>query len=263
MRNKIIRKKNLSQPEILSDFFNLAKNDEERLFYKLVSSIKCIKRKPNNIRLRNTINNNNNYYKSNTINNKTLIKKSLESNINLSKEYNNFCGSFLFPDYTFASGKKILKDLKSNGVEKTINKHFIKKIPKANYIKKSNVYSITKKRHNSVLKSKYNNLIQSNNSHSNINNSLIIKNNKKYINNIKYDKFNNYILPDRKKRIIIFEYNAKKDNKIKKKKIENAINSTIINRNSFCKQNTNNSKSHLSSSTSCNSKKIRNIKMLL
>ena len=261
MRNKIFRKRNLSQPQILPDFYNLAKNDEERLFYKLISSIKDSKRKPNNVRLRNIINNN---CKSNTINNKTLIKRHLESNINLSKEYNNFCGSFLFPDYSFASGKKILRDLKSNGAEKTINKHFIRKIPKANYINKSNVHPITNKKSNSVIKSKYLDLIQNNNSHSNNNNSLMIKKNKKYNNSIKYNDYYNQIVPDRKKRIIIFEYNAKKDNKIKKKKIENAINSTIINRNSFCKKSSNNnSQSYISSSTSCKSKKIRNMKMLL
>ena len=261
MRNKIFRKRNLSQPQILPDFYNLAKNDEERLFYKLISSIKDSKRKPNNVRLRNIINNN---CKSNTINNKTLIKRHLESNINLSKEYNNFCGSFLFPDYNFASGKKILRDLKSNGAEKTINKHFIRKIPKANYIKKSNVHPITNKKSNSVIKSKYLDLIQNNNSHSNNNNSLMIKKNKKYNNSIKYNDYYNQIVPDRKKRIIIFEYNAKKDNKIKNKKIENAINSTIINRNSFCKKSSNNnSQSYISSSTSCKSKKIRNMKMLL
>ena len=259
MRNKIIRKRNLSQPEILPDFYNLAKNDEERFFYKLISSIKDNKRKPNNVRLRNIINND---YKSNTINNKTLIKKHLESNINLSKEYNNFCGSFLFPDYSFASGKKILRDLKSIGVEKTINKHFIRKIPKANYIKKSNVYSITNKKSNSVIKSKYLDLIQNNNNNHLINNnSLMNKKNKKYHNSIKYNDYYNQIVPDRKKRIIIFEYNDKKDNKNKKKIIEKPINSTIINRNSFCKQNTNNSQSYISSSTSCKSKKIRNMKM--
>ena len=258
MKNKIFRKRNLSQPSILPDFFNLAKNDEEKLFYKLVSTIKDNKRKPNNIRLRNIINKNN-YNKSNTINNKTLIKKNLESNINLSKEYNNFCGSFLYPDYSFATGKKILKDLKSNGLEKTINKHFIQKIPKADFIKKSNVYSITNKKHNSVIKSKYFNLIQNNNSKSNIN-SLIYKNINKYnkSNSIKYNNYNNHILPHRKKRVIIFEYNDKKtNNTIKKKKIENAINSIIINKSSFGRQSIN------SSSTSCNSKKIRNIKMLL
>ena len=260
MRNKIFRKRNLSQPEILPDFYNLAKNDEERFFYKLISSIKDNKRKPNNVRLRNIINND---YKSNTINNKTLIKKHLESNINLSKEYNNFCGSFLFPDYSFASGKKILRDLKSNGVEKTLNKHFIRKIPKANYIKNSNVYSITNKKSNSVIKSKYLDLIQNNNSHSNNNNSLMIKKNKKYINSIKYNDYYNQFVPDRKNRIIIFEYNDKKDYTIKKKITEKAINSTIINRNSFYKKNTNNSQSYISSSTSCKSKKIKNIKMLL
>ena len=241
MRNKFFRKRNLSQPQILQDFFNLEKNDEFRLFQKLINSIKENRINKKNIEKRSS-RNVNNYYKSNTINHKQTIKHNLESNINLSKQYNNFCGSFLNPDYySFAPGKKILKDLKSNGVEKTIYKHFFKKIPKVNYIKIANVYSLSKNNSTYSIRSKYLDLI--NKCDYSNNDSIYIKNNSKYKN---IHKMNNHIIPKKEKKVVIFEYNINKDNIQNNKKNENKIN--------------NNSKSYLSSSTSYNSKKIKNLK---
>ena len=253
MKNKYFRTRNLSQPQILPDFFNLEKNDEFLLFQKLIYSIKENRNSIKKIEKRSS-RNVNNYYKSNTINHKQKIKHNLESNINLSKQYNNFCGSFLKPDYySFAPGKKILKDLKSNGVEKTLRKHFFKKIPKANYIKKANVYSISKNKSNTSIKSKYLDLI--NKCSCSNNDSIYIKNNNKYKN---IYKKGNYIIPKKEKKVIIFEYNINKDKIQHNKKKENNINNTLM-QGSF-KHSFNNSKSFLSSSTSCNSKKIKNVK---
>ena len=234
MKNYIIRKKNLSQKEILPDFFNLRKNNEKHLLSKLRSSIKQDKNKSKNIRLRNTINDNiNNYYKSKTLNQKEVIKKKLKSNINLSKEYNNFCRSFLYPDYNFVSGKKILNALKSNGAEKTVNKYFSKIIPKANHIKHSNIFSITKNRNISTIKSKYLNL--ANKAYSN-NSSLISANNKKSnkkfktnLNNTICNNYNNKI-------VILYEYNTQKDNMKKKVKLlkQSHKTNTLLNKNFFC-----------------------------
>ena len=253
MRNKFFRTRNLSQPQILPDFFNLEKNDELRLFQKLIYSIKENRNSIKNIGKRSSRNVNNNY-KSNTINHKQTIKHNLESNINLSKEYNNFCGSFLKPDYySFAPGKKILKDLKSNGVEKTLRKHFFKKIPQANYIKKANVYSISRNKSNSSIKSKYLDLINKCNCSNN--ECVYIKNNTKYKNIYKKD---NYIIPKKEKKVIIFEYNINKDKIQHNKKKESKINNTLL-KGSF-KHSFNNSMSYLSSSTSCNSKKMKNLK---
>ena len=177
MTNKLFRKRTLSQPGVLPAFFNLEQNDEDKLFHNLISAIKQNKNKTKNIRLRNgKENKSNNFNKSRTINTKILIKKKLESNINLSKDYHNFGGSFLFPDYSFIPGKKVLKDLKSTGVERAINKNFNKDYHKPNFIKKSNTFSLIKPRSNSVLISKYLNLIKGFPSN---NNNLINKNKKK------------------------------------------------------------------------------------
>ena len=118
MRKKLLKKRNLSQTEIVPDFLNFIKKEEEVLLYKLISSIKSDKISSKNLR--------DNYHKSKSMNNKSIKINNLKSCINLSKENKNFCGSFLYPDYKFVSGKKILKDLKSNGAEKTISKYYNK-----------------------------------------------------------------------------------------------------------------------------------------
>ena len=98
-------------------------------------------------------------YNSN-ISSKAKIKNNLEININLSKEYKNFGGTFLLPDYNFASGNQILKDLQKKGVEKTLNKHFLREKENLHFINnlKPNMQVKTKKNN----KSKYYNLISSN-----------------------------------------------------------------------------------------------------
>ena len=147
---KLFKKRNLSQTDIFHEYSNLEKKNEQKLFAKIICSIKDNTYNSKNIRLKH--NQINNYHGSKSMNNRNIKINNLKSNINLSKEYNNFCGSFLYPDYNFATGKKVLKYLKTNGVEKTIFKHFLKKNLKPNYIKNANTYNIIRNKNNSVLK---------------------------------------------------------------------------------------------------------------
>ena len=117
---KLFKKRNLSQTDIFHEYSNLEKKNEQKLFAKLICSIKDNTYNSKNIKLKH--NQINNYHESKSMNNRNIKINNLKSNINLSKEYNNFCGSFLYPDYNFATGKKVLKYLKTNGVEKTIFK---------------------------------------------------------------------------------------------------------------------------------------------
>ena len=108
--------KNFFNDDYLNDSINIEQNEEQKLLLRLISSLK--EKKDDYKNRRNRINNSvNNYHKSNkfikAVNYKILIKKGLESNINLSKGYNNFCGNFLYPDYKYKSASKILKDLKT------------------------------------------------------------------------------------------------------------------------------------------------------
>jgi hypothetical protein len=106
------------------------------------------------------------------MNNRNIKINNLKSNINLSKEYNNFCGSFLYPDYEYVPGKRILNELKSIGVERTVNKYFSKKNKKVDFIKNSNTYSIMNNRNISTIKTKYLYSTYSNN------NTLVFRKNK-------------------------------------------------------------------------------------
>ena len=206
-----------------------------------------------------------NYNKNSKIHNKkSIIKKNLESSINLSK--NNFCASFLVPDYVFVSGAEILNELKSKGAERTVIKHFSKEVPKVNYLKNNNIsyksYSSTRnKGHN--IKSKYFDLVNSNISR--INKMTSFKRSKaiKCSNRLKYyDKYNKSFL------------NFFNGNSLKAKKIKNnyfnfsnknndkyfgnsGYNVNNLSKNSFYGASVNNSRTYLSSSTSCSSKTLK------
>ena len=203
-----------------------------------------------------------NYKNANGHQKKSYIKKNLESSINLSK--NNFCGSFLFPDYVFISGATILSELKSKGAERTIKKHFSKDIPRANFLKNKNHFkscSVTRNK-GSNIKSKYFSLVNSNISR--INNLTSFKKNKtkNCPNMLKYyDKYN--------KTFINYFNGNSLNTKIKKNDYFsfNTFNNKIL-KNSRCYINNkskqsfygstiNNSRTYLNSSTSCSSKTLK------
>ena len=263
MKNNL-KKKNFSNDEYLSDSINIEQNEEQRLLSRLISSLKETKDNYKNRRNR-TNNSVNNYRKSNkfnkTVNYKSLIKKGLESNINLSKGYNNFCGSFLFPDYNYISASKILKDLKTKGAEKAIRNNFSPNYQRANFINNVRPSPITRNK-KPIIKSKYLNLINS--VRPKYNNNLFIKNNKKYFNNIK--NYYNTINIHKKKKGISLNYNIQEEvskisnnniiqNKENKNTSNNSINlnlnNTLMNKNSFYRNSLNNKS--FNSSTSCNS----------
>ena len=138
--------------------------------------------------------------------------------------------------------------MKSNGVERTINKNFTN-FPKPNFLKKRNTFSIIKPKSNSVIKSKYLDLINGIPSYSN---NLMNKNKRKTLN--KLVKKN--LFPKKEKKAIQYEYNMnKKDNKGRMN------NSTLLNKSSFYRQSLNNSRSTLSSSIIYKSK-LNNIRKL-
>ena len=203
-----------------------------------------------------------NYKNANGHQKKSYIKKNLESSINLSK--NNFCGSFLFPDYVFISGATILSELKSKGAERTIKKHFSKDIPRANFLKNKNhfkSYSVNKNG-GSNIKSKYFELVNSNISR--INNLTSFKKNKtkncpntlKY--HDKYNKtflnyFNNNTLKAKMAKNSYFKFNTLND------KISKNSRCYLYNKSkqTFYGSTNNNSRTYLNSSTSCSSKTLK------
>ena len=206
-----------------------------------------------------------NYKKANIHNKKSYIQKTLESSINLTK--NNFCGSFLVPDYVFVSGAEILKELKTKGVERTVIRHFSKDIPKANYLKNKNNFksiSITRNKRPNI-KSKYFDLVNSNISR--INRITSFKKNKttKCPNRLKYyDKcnksfqnfFNGNNLKAKKTKNNYFNFSYYNDKTFK----NSGYGLNNIKKQLFFSSCLNNSKSYLSSSTSCSSKTLRYLK---
>jgi len=191
--------------------------------------------------------------------NKSDIKKNLESSINLSK--NNFCGSFLVPDYFQVSGATILNDLRKNGPEIVVSKHFSRDYPKANYIRNYKSCSIT--RNNSKSKSKYFELVNSNVSRINKITSFKKPNKAKLSNKLKYnDKYNksffNFFngenLKAKNTNKNYFDFNLHKNNKFFEK---SGCNNNNISKKSFNCQSLNNSRSILSANTSCSSKHLK------
>ena len=147
----INKKRKSSENNFSKNSIELVYQKQEKMFYNMFSSIKNDKferkKKLKSMFTPNIIN----FRKYN-------IKKNLESSINYSK--NNYCGSFLAPDYSYVSGTKILYDLKSKGPEKTVNRYFSRDIPKADLIR--NCKSISIRNKGKCIKSKYFNLINSN-----------------------------------------------------------------------------------------------------
>lgn len=267
MKNNIPRRRTSSQSSYLADSLCLEVNEEEKLLSKLIHSLK--ENNKASQKNKNYIANRNNYRKSNkvhihkTVNHKSIIKSNLDSKINLSKGYNNFCGSFLCPDYEFVSASDILKDLKSKGAEKAITKHFSKDKQKADFIKNSkpNLISRNQKK---VVNSKYLNLISSvrpNYTKFNNLNGLIVRNNPKLNYNKTYYHFKT-INADKIKKPSVSKFFWKNENRKNnnilfrnKENITNNTNNNTINRSTFGRNSLNNSKSY-SSSTSCNSKNL-------
>ena len=209
-------------------------------------------------------------FTSNIVNNKNRkihhhkidIKKNLESSINLSKNY--FCGSFLVPDYFNVSGATILNELKSKGPEQTISKHFSQDYPKANFIRNYKSYSATRKK--SKSKTKYLDLVNYNASAINKINPIRKTPKAKFSNRLKYydkcDKsfFNFFNVENLKAKNIkknYFDFNISNNNKFFEK---SGINNNNISIKSIYGQSLNNSKTLLSSSTSCSSKNIKYLK---
>ena len=252
-----------SEKDYSNDSYDFKEQKFQNYFRNMLSSLKNMKNFEKKKKIKSLFTSDlNNYKKANAHHKKSNIKKNLESSINLSK--NNFCGSFLFPDYVFVSGADILKELKSKGPERTIRKHFSKDVPKANFLKNKNHFkscSVTRNKGPNI-KSKYFSLVNSNISR--INNLTSFKKNKtkNCPNMLKYyDKYN--------KTFINYFNGNSLNTKIKKNDYFsfNTFNNKIL-KNSRCYINNkskqsfygstiNNSRTYLNSSTSCSSKTLK------
>ena len=252
-----------SEKDYSNDSYDFKEQKFQNYFRNMLSSLKNMKNFEKKKKIKSLFTSDlNNYKKANAHHKKSNIKKNLESSINLSK--NNFCGSFLFPDYVFVSGAEILKELKSKGPERTIRKHFSKDVPKANFLKNKNHFkscSVTRNKGPNI-KSKYFSLVNSNLSR--INNLTSFKKNKtkNCPNMLKYyDKYN--------KTFINYFNGNSLNTKIKKNDYFsfNTFNNKIL-KNSRCYINNkskqsfygstiNNSRTYLNSSTSCSSKTLK------
>lgn len=268
MNSNIVRRRTTSQSSYLADSLCLEVNEEEKLLSKLIHSLK--ENNKASQKNKNYIANRNNYRKSNkihihkTVNHKSLIRSNLDSKINLSKGYNNFCGSFLFPDYEFVSASELLKDLKTKGAEKAITKHFSKEKNKTDFIKNSKPSLISRNK-KKVSNSKYLNLVNSvRSNHNNFNSlgQLMIRNTNKLNYHKTYSHFKT-INADKIKKSSVYKNIWKNENRKNNNSIfrnnenitNNTTNNNTINRSSFGRSSLNNSKSY-SSSTSCNSKNL-------
>ena len=252
-----------SEKDYSNDSYDFKEQKFQNYFRNMLSSLKNMKNFEKKKKIKSLFTSDlNNYKKANAHHKKSNIKKNLESSINLSK--NNFCGSFLFPDYVFVSGAEILKELKSKGPERTIRKHFSKDVPKANFLKNKNHFkscSVTRNKGPNI-KSKYFSLVNSNISR--INNLTSFKKNKtkNCPNMLKYyDKYN--------KTFINYFNGNSLNTKIKKNDYFsfNTFNNKIL-KNSRCYINNkskqsfygstiNNSRTYLNSSTSFSSKTLK------
>ena len=242
---------------------------EQRLdnyFQYMLTSFKNSKNFEKKKKLKSMLTSNLINYKNAKIHNKKRnIKKSLESSINLAK--NNFCGSFLVPDYAFVSGANILNELKTKGAERAVKKHFSKDDPKTNLLKNKNNFktcSVTRNKEPNI-KSKYFNLVNSN-----ISRIIRIPSYKKSktaklsIRLKYYDKcnksflnfFNRTNIRAKKTKNYYFNFNNSNDNFFK----NSGYNVNYINKQSFYGSSLNNSKTYLSLTTSCSSKTLRYLK---
>ena len=252
-----------SEKDYSNDSYDFKEQKFQNYFRNMLSSLKNMKNFEKKKKIKSLFTSDlNNYKKANAHHKKSNIKKNLESSINLSK--NNFCGSFLFPDYVFVSGAEILKELKSKGPERTIRKHFSKDVPKANFLKNKNHFkscSVTRNKGPNI-KSKYFSLVNSNISR--INNLTSFKKNKtKNCPNILkyYDKYNktfiNYFngntLNTKIKKNDYFSFNTFNNKILKNSRCY--INNKS--KQSFYGSTINNSRTYLNSSTSCSSKTLK------
>lgn len=223
MRNNSFRKRNLNKIELFNNIFEEKYNNRERLYSKLITLMKGYNNKANDIKIKNKRKYNiiNYNHRSRSLNNnKDIIKHNLESNINLTQDYKNFCKSFLYPYYDSEHDLKILNDLKAIGPRRTINKHFSQEKKSTKCLKNKITYS-NKKNKNSLIKSKYLNFINS--TRFNHNNLINYNNNNKNIFNSLY----NNILSNKNKRIF-----KQKDN-IKKNFSINNDNNFVINKGAY------------------------------
>ena len=148
-----------SENKTLDSTYKLNSKKLDNYLLNMFSSIKNFKNYNKRRKIKNMFTSNIINYKNTKIHHHKIdIKKSLESSINLSK--NNFCGSFLVPDYFNVSGATILNSLKSKGPEHTISRHFSRDYPKANFIRNYKSCSATRNKSNN--KSKYFDLLNSN-----------------------------------------------------------------------------------------------------
>ena len=246
-----------------SDYLYQSKQQKlETYFHNLFSSLMDSKKFNKREKIKSMLTSNIVNYKNSKVKYKTnIIKKSLESSINLSK--NNFCGSFLSPDYIHISGATILKELKSKGPEKTVVKHFSKDFLKPNFIHNCKSNSVNRNK-GSKPKSKYYDLMNLNISAINRNTTFKKNQKAKYSDRSKYyDKYNNSFmnffksdnLKAKNKKIYYFNFNNNKDKFFSKP----SYNTNNINARSFYGSPLNNTKTHLSSSTSCSSKILKYI----
>lgn len=255
-----------SENKTLDNNYKLNQKKLDNYLLNMFSTLKNFKNYNKRRKIKNMFTSNIINYKNKKIHHHKIdIKKNLESSINLSK--NNFCGSFLLPDYFNISGATILSELKSKGPEQTINKHFSRDYPKANFIRNYKSFSAT--RNKSHSKSKYFDLLNSNNV-SKINKINPIKKTPKAKNTNKlkyYDKcdksffnfFNGENLKAKytKKNYFDFDFNTYKNNKFFEKVRSSNNNNSV---KSIYGQSLNNSKSILSANTSCSSKNLKYLK---
>ena len=188
MKFKSFRNSNSNKNFISNKISNL-KQKSDNLFSKYSSLIKENKRKSNDLILRKKVryNSRNDYHRINFIDDKKNIKHILESNINLSENYKNFCGSFLYPSYHSRTKSRIINDLKSFGAKRTVNKHFFIDFLSPSKLIKNKIYNINKKNLKSMNQSRYYSLINSS-SLLDSNNNIIGINNKKYLNDNYFNK---------------------------------------------------------------------------
>lgn len=236
----------------------------ETYFHNMFLSLKNSKNLNRKQKIKSILTSNIINYKNSKLQHKTTtIKKNMESSINLNISKNNFCGTFLSPDYIYISGARILKELKSKGPEKTVIKHFTQNYPKHDFIRNCKSYSATRNKC-SKSKSKYYGLMNSDISL--INKMTTFKKNQKskYSNKLKYyDKYNNSFmnffkgdnLKLKNKKIYYFNFNINND-KFFSKPCNNTNNISV---KSFYGSSLNNSRTHLSSSTSCSSRTLKYI----
>lgn len=262
MNNNKIR--NSCEKESYDYLYQSKQQKLENYFHNMFLSLKNSKNHNRKQKIKSMLTSNIINYKNSKVQHKaSTIKKNLESSINLNISKNNFCGTFLSPDYIYVSGATILKELKSKGPEKTVIKHFSQDYPKHDFIRNCKSYSATRNKC-SKSKSKYYDLMNSNLSLINRITTFKKSQKSKYSNMLKYyDKYNNSFmnffkgdnLKAKNKKVYYFNFNVNND-KFFSKPSNNTNNISV---KSPFSSSINNSRTHLNSSTSCSSKTLKYI----